>query len=290
MLLLKREEQPQFSVIIATFSRPTQLQIALKAISLLEYSRSQFEVIVVDDGSPAPLDAVVAPFAERFPVLLMRQPNAGCGPARNAGACLARGRYVAFTDDDCTHNPDWLTRLESYFEQYPDAMVGGLPVNTLRSNPYSAATQLLIDYLLLTANRERTAAEFLNNMAMPREEFTGMGGFDAEFSMSAEDRDLCDRWVQSGKRIVFAPEIVIPHAHPLAWRSYWRQHFGYGRGAFHRRRKGIGRVQPAAFYARLVLFPFMRERWAPAVRSSFLLAIAQVATVAGLVREWRECR
>lgn len=283
-------EQPRFSVVIATFSRPTQLQSSLRAISHLNYPRSQFEVIVVDDGSPVPLDAAVSPFAALFPIRLIRQENAGCGPARNTGARHARGRYVAFTDDDCAHAPDWLTRLEDYFEKYPDAMVGGLPVNTLRSNPFSIATQLMVDYLLLSANAEPTSGSYLNNMAMPCAEFVTLGGFDIAFSMSAEDRDLCDRWVQRGKRIVFAPEILIDHAHDLNWRSYWKQHVGYGRGAFHRRRKGVAGLQPLGYYVQLLCFPFTRDPWGSAIRSSSLLGIAQVATIVGLLREWRKWR
>lgn len=244
----------------------------------------------MDDGSPVPLDAVVSPFAALIPVRLIRQENAGCGPARNTGARLARGRYVAFTDDDCAHAPDWLTRLEGYFEKYPDAMVGGLPVNVLHSNPFSIATQLLIDYLLLSANADSTSGSYLNNMVMPREEFVTMGGFDITFSMSAEDRDLCDRWVQRGKRIVFASEILIDHAHDLNWRSYWKQHLGYGRGAYHRRRKGVASLQSLGFYMRLLFFPFTREPWGSAIRSSFLLGLAQVATIAGLLQERRKWR
>ena len=113
-----------------------------------------------------------------------------------------------------------------------------------------------------------------------------MGGFDATFSMSAEDRDLCDRWVRSGKQIVFAPEILIDHAHRLNWRSYWKQHRSYGRGAFQHYRKGLARPQPLSFYLRLLLFPFTRETWGSAVRSSFLLGIAQIATAVGLLQEW----
>jgi glycosyltransferase involved in cell wall biosynthesis len=136
---LNHAEQPRFSIVIATYSRPTELQISLQAMSRLDYSKSQFEVIVVDDGSSVPLDAVVSPFDALIQVRLIRQENAGCGSARNTGARHARGRYVAFTDDDCRHAPDWLTRLERYLERYPNAMVGGLPVNALRSNPFSAA-------------------------------------------------------------------------------------------------------------------------------------------------------
>ena len=162
MRALNTAEQPRFSVVITTFSRPKELQNSLQAISRLDYSRSQFEVIVVDDGSPVSLEAVVSPFVDLIPVRLIRQENAGCGPARNTGARHARGKYVAFTDDDCRHAPDWLTRLESYFEKYPNAMVGGLPVNTLRSNPFSSATQLMVDYLLLSANAAPASGAYLN--------------------------------------------------------------------------------------------------------------------------------
>jgi GT2 family glycosyltransferase len=193
---------------------------------------------------------------------------------------------VAFTDDDCCHASDWLTRLEGYFEKYPKAMVGGRPVNTLRSNPFSIASQLLIDYLLFSANAVPTAGSYLNNIALPREEFVAMGGFDIAFSMSAEDRDLCDRWVRSGKQIVFAPEILIGHAHQLNWRSYWKQHRNYGRGAFQHLRKGIRGPQPLGYYVRLLIFPFTREACGSAIRSSFLLGIAQVATAVGLLQEW----
>jgi GT2 family glycosyltransferase len=247
-------------------------------------------VIVVDDGSPVPLDAVVSPFADLIQVRLIRQQNAGCGPARNTGARHARGYYLAFTDDDCRHAPDWLTRLDRYFEKYPNAMVGGLPVNALRSNAFSDASQLLMEYLLLSANAVPTSGGYVNSIAVPREEFVAMGGFDATFSMSGEDRDLCDRWTKAGKRIIFAPEILIGHAHYLDWRSYWKQHRSYGRGDFHLLQKGIAGSHPLAYYVRLLYFPFTRESWGPAIRSCFLIGIAQVATAVGLLQEWRRCR
>jgi GT2 family glycosyltransferase len=287
---LSYAEQPRFSIVIATFSRPAELQIALQAMSRLDYPKSQFEVIVVDDGSPVPLDAVVIPFNAQIQVRLIRQQNAGCGSARNTGAGHARGRYLAFTDDDCHHAPDWLTRLEDYLEKYPDAMVGGLSVNALRSNPFSAASQLLMEYLLLSANPAPTSGRYLNNIAMPREEFVAMGGFDVTFSMSGEDRDLCDRWTKKGNRIVFAPDIIIGHAHQLNWRSYWKQHRVYGRGAFHLFRKGIAGSHPLVYYVRLLCFPFTRESWGSAIRSSFLIGTAQVATAVGLLQEWRKSR
>jgi glycosyltransferase involved in cell wall biosynthesis len=45
--------------------------------------------------------------------------------ARNAGAKLAQGQYLAFTDDDCAPTPDWLTFLAQGLEGAPQAMIGG---------------------------------------------------------------------------------------------------------------------------------------------------------------------
>src|SRR5512142_1220020 len=73
---------------------------------------SDYEIIVVDDGST---DGT-ARLAESFGVTVHRQANAGPASARNAGAMLARGRYLAFTDADCTPAPDWLYEMVKPFE------------------------------------------------------------------------------------------------------------------------------------------------------------------------------
>ena len=277
-------------MIVATYARPAQLTACLESLACLEYPVARFEVVVVDDGSPESLEPVTVVFQSRLPLRYVRRKNGGCGPGRNTGAANARGRYIAFTDDDCRHAPDWLSRLEGYFERDPGAMVGGLCVNALESNRFSAASQLLIDYLLYTANQASASGGYLNNMALLRREFLEMGGFDEGLWMSAEDRDLCDRWARMGKRIVFAPEIRIEHWHRLSWRSFWRQHYGYGRGAFHHRRNEKT-VKPSwRFYRDLLLYPFTREPAVAASKSAALLGIAQCATFAGWWSQYRECK
>src|SRR5919109_3753697 len=49
------------------------------------------------------------------------------------------------------------------------------------------------------------------------------GGFDTTFRTS-EDRDLCDRWLHHAYRMIYAPEVIVSHAHPLTLRTFWRQH------------------------------------------------------------------
>src|SRR4051812_10893238 len=85
---------PMFSVIVPTYGRPAFLADALA--SVLGQTFDDFECIVVDDASPEP---VSVPSDSRIRVVT-RDANGGPPAARNTGIAVARGRYVAFLDDD----------------------------------------------------------------------------------------------------------------------------------------------------------------------------------------------
>jgi glycosyltransferase involved in cell wall biosynthesis len=87
---------PLFSVIIPTFNRAALLERALD--SVWRQTFRDFEVIVVDDGSTDSTDLVLERFADRL--VAVRQENAGPSAARNRGAALATGEYLAFLDSD----------------------------------------------------------------------------------------------------------------------------------------------------------------------------------------------
>src|SRR5256885_10298162 len=97
------------SVVVATHDRPAALAACLASLARLEPPPGGFEVVVVDDGSPDPPDDVLAAAADRLDVRLVRRERSG-GPAiaRNDGVQQARGRVLAFTDDDCRADPAWL--------------------------------------------------------------------------------------------------------------------------------------------------------------------------------------
>src|SRR5437867_3420967 len=88
-------ERPVFSIVVPTYRRPKQLAACLQALAKLDYARERFEVIVVDDGSTTPPEAVVTSFQDRLQVTLVLQPHAGSAAARNTGAERARGEYLA---------------------------------------------------------------------------------------------------------------------------------------------------------------------------------------------------
>ena len=102
-------ENPSFSIVIASYRRPGPLAACLQSLAQLDYPRDRFEAVVVDDGSQPSLAPVVEAARGPLEVRFLRQKNAGPATARNTGAAQARGRFLAFTDDDCAPSPDWLT-------------------------------------------------------------------------------------------------------------------------------------------------------------------------------------
>jgi GT2 family glycosyltransferase len=281
------------SIIIPTYNRPDALRRCLQGVAALAFDRQRFEVIVVDDGSPIPAEKLAANAAS-IPVRWLHQSNAGPAAARNAGAAVANGRFLCFTDDDCAPHPDWLGCLLAQFEQTPTAALGGQTINQLTDNPYAAASQLLIDYLYnhYRAPGEDTPRFFTsNNLAVSADLFGQMGGFDTSMPLAAgEDREFCERWRLAQRPLQFVPDALIYHAHPLTLRRFWRQHFNYGRGAWQfRQRHGRAKWEGGGFYGRLLTYPWRVEKMGVRKRPllTCLLIISQLANAAGYVREQR---
>ncbi|MBN2416031.1 glycosyltransferase [bacterium] len=284
-------KDPFFSIIIPTRNREAQLQACLQSLISLDYPRHRFEVIVVDDGSKRPPVSAITAVEHSLQLTLISRENAGPAAARNTGAAHARGSYLAFTDDDCMPEPAWLRTLADRFHTSPNCCIGGKSVNALSDNVYSSTSQLLIDYLFSYYNRQSGRASFLtsNNLAMPKEIFLGLNGFDTSFpNAAAEDREFCDRWLSHGYPIMYAPEVLIRHAHYLNLRTFWRQHYNYGSSAlrFHRirarRSQSEMRLEPPVFYLNLLLYPFRGKRKkAGACTQAMLLVLSQVANAAG---------
>ncbi len=287
---LKQQETVYFSIVIPTYNRPDRLHNCLTAIAQLDYPTEQFEVVVVDDGSKMLLNSVVEPFQSKLKLTLFRQENAGPASARNAGVAIAQGKYLVFTDDDCAPTPNWLKTLEQQFQQTPEALVGGQTLNALPENLYSTTSQLLIDYLYEYYNQQAGGNFFAsNNFALPSTLFHKIGGFDTTFPLAAgEDREFCDRWLQTGYTMAYTPNAQIYHAHHLTLFSFWRQHFNYGRGAFYfhqlhaKRSQQQIKVEPLTFYFNLLTYPLLQPiQPLSALGSTLLLFISQVANVFG---------
>lgn len=284
----------QFSIIVPTHNRNKSLQQCLNALARQTCARSEFEVVVVDDGSCCPVGTLASSFSDGLQIRVIRQENKGAASARNAGSAQAQGKYLAFTDDDCQPHPDWLRHLAGSFRQFPEAAVTGRTVNRLEANIYASAAQLLIDYLYAYYNASPQNARFLtsNNFALPADAFHALGGFRTEFSAAGgEDREFCDRWLSKGLPLVYSPDAIVSHFHFMTMKQYLKQQYNYGKGAFHYNRLrsardgGGMRIEPLRFYIGMFQYPSRKHTRLRAIVFDLLLAASQGMNLAGFVFE-----
>ncbi|MCA9925830.1 MAG: glycosyltransferase [Anaerolineales bacterium] len=293
----KEGELPSFSLIIPTYNRPEPLALCLQACAQLDYPCERLELIVVNDGGERPLTNLIAPFREKIDIRLVNQTNQGPATARNAGAAVAEGEYLAFTDDDCAPDTGWLRFLAQGFARETAVALGGHTVNVLRNNLFATASQQLVDFLYAYFNRPAATFFTSNNFAIARTLFLEVGGFRHDMPLAAgEDREFCDRWRHGGNRLHYVPEAVVYHRHHLTARSFWRQHFNYGRGAWHfhqvraQRKQQKVQIESFSFYRDLLLYPLAQQRTARAALQVGLLGVSQVANAVGFFYERRQSR
>jgi GT2 family glycosyltransferase len=278
--------KPVFSIIVPTYQRPQTLEILLESLRSLDFAKEAFEVIVVDDGGTSQLESLRSRAGD-LNLRLVTQAHTGPARARNRGAACAVGQYLAFTDDDCLPDRNWLNELLAVLQRFPEHLVGGWILNFAVDNPFSSAAQQISDYMhsYFNASPTRSASFFpSSNIAVSARRFRSVGGFHAGFPMAAgEDREFCHRWLRLGHSMTFAPAAIVYHNHRLTLAGYWRQQFRYGRGArlFRRLVKGSG--DPVSFERLSFYAGLLRSRPQEPNKSghAFLIAISQLAVASG---------
>lgn len=205
--------KPRFSVIIPVYNAAATLARALD--SVLAQTYAAHEIIVVDDGSTDASAAVVAGYGDK--IRYLRQDNAGVSAARNRGAQVASGDWLAFLDADDWYYPDrlkwhaeWIARdpaldfLSGDYE-YRDA------ADTLlsRSMPGKASGRAMLDkaagareVVMEGAAFEAFVADHFGDthtLSLPRATFLELGGYPLGFKV-CEDVHLLTRLVARSRR------------------------------------------------------------------------------------------
>jgi GT2 family glycosyltransferase len=206
------------SVVVPTYRRPDLLDRCLAALAAQEFDPSACEIVVADDAGSEVTRRQVDGWAARCSIpIRYATPVSAHGPAaaRNSGRRAARGRVVAFTDDDCIPDPRWLAEGIAAFEDGTAAVVGRVVV-PLPERP--------TDYERDAAGLER--AEFVTaNCLVRRDILEAVGGFDERYVAAwREDSDLHFALLERGCRIARAPQAVVVHpVRPVPWGVSLRQ-------------------------------------------------------------------
>lgn len=119
-------EKLLFSVIVCTYNRADLLQVCLSTIVLLDYPENRFEILIIDNNSNDNTRRVSQLFYDRhLNTRYFFEAEQGLSHARNRGVCEAKGRYLAYIDDECKVGKDWLKNAENVIETTGARIFGG---------------------------------------------------------------------------------------------------------------------------------------------------------------------
>ena len=122
------EAAPRFSVIIPTFRRPEELNQCLTRLANQSHPPEGFEILVIDNDKEGSAEPVARAFqGGRIQVFYYKKFSNNVSEARNLGARFARGQWLAFLDDDCLAQADWLHEAGRFLQNQngPGLVFGG---------------------------------------------------------------------------------------------------------------------------------------------------------------------
>jgi len=229
---------PAASLIICSRNRPELLVRTVE--SALKGERLPTEMIVVDQ-SDRPNEALPLMEASSCEIRYLWKPGKGGSRARNAGAMAARCPILVFTDDDMEVDPRWFYAVvAALLEQGESGVISGRVLAMPGVSESSVPSLIVSEEPAVYQGRIGHDVLWTNNMAIHRDAFIEMGGFDERLGPgtpfpSSEDNDLGFRLLESGFRIVYEPRAVLFHRD---WRSprqltTLRWSYGVGQGAFY---------------------------------------------------------
>jgi glycosyltransferase involved in cell wall biosynthesis len=277
---------PKFSIIIPVYNRPEELRELLESLARQTYTN--FEVLVVDDGSTVRSDEVVQQFSDKLHIQYLFKPNSGPGPSRNLGFEHARGEYFVVFDSDCIVPAHYLDVVNQALHKDPFDAWGGPDQGHPSFTPLQQAMAFTMSAGVTTggirgSGHEENFQPRSFNMGISRKVWEATGGF--RFSRLAEDIELSIRMRKAGFRIALIKDAFVYHKRRTTLSQFFRQVANFGRGRVQVAVAHAGAIKavhwlPALFLAgltgMLVMLIFDRALFAIA----FILLMMFLITVA----------
>ena len=220
----------KYSFIIPVYNRPDELGELLE--SLCGQTFTDFEVVVVDDGSAVTCREVADRFASRITIHYYYIENGGPGPARNYGAGVAQGEYLIILDSDCILPTGYLQQVEDELNGNPCDAFGGPD----RAHASFSPVQKAINYAMtsfFTTGGIRGGKKKMDkfyprsfNMGVRAEVFKALGGFSK--MRFGEDIDFSIRIFKNGYRCRLFPGAWVWHKRRTDLKKFFKQVYNSG--------------------------------------------------------------
>lgn len=226
---------PYVSVVLPTYNRLARLKKVIAGLENQTYPSSNFEVIVVSDGSTDGTNEYLQVVQSPLNLKPVFQSNQGVAATRNHGVDQASGEMILFIDDDVVPIPQLIIEHLKVHEQKGDNIIAIGPMLTpanFRLSPWVKWGQdrLIEQYTaMINGEWEPSPRQFYTgNASLSRHILTKYGGFDPNFRR-AEDVELAYRLQKQGIRFVFCPEAVGYHYEERSFEAWLAIPYAYGR-------------------------------------------------------------
>jgi len=218
-----------FSIIIPVYNRPFEVGELLE--SLLLQTCSDFEVIIVEDGSTITCEQIVRSYENRLTVRYFVKPNSGRSYTRNYGMERAEGKYLLFFDSDCILPPGYFQQIEKDLKETNADCFGGPDRAHASFTPLQKAISYSMTSFLTTGGirgSKRGMEKFVPrtfNMGFSKEVYEKVGGFK---DMFGEDIDLSTRIKEAGFSVFLFPDAYVYHKRRVSLKSFFKQVYVFG--------------------------------------------------------------
>ncbi|WP_339709595.1 glycosyltransferase [Cyclobacterium amurskyense] len=251
-----------FSVIIPVYNRPEELRNLLRSLSSQTFT--DFEVVIVEDGSDFTAETILGEFQEKLNICYHFQENTGQGFARNKGMELAKGDYFVFFDSDCVIPSGYFKILNSVIKERGLDAHGGPDDAGDEFSSWQKAMNFSMTAFLTTGGirgKMKDPAKYQArgyNMGFSREVYEKVGGFI--HPNMAEDIELSIRIKKAGFNLELVADAFVYHHRKNDFASFMRQSHQFGRNRvfitrFHKDALKLVHLLPVAFFIGLLLLP-----------------------------------
>lgn len=243
----------KLSVIVPVYNRPDEVRELLESLS--HQTDTDFEVVIVEDGSTQPCQEVCGQFASSLRLVYLTKPNSGRSETRNYGMDRASGNYFIVFDSDCIMPPHYIATVKRCLaEDYVDCFGGPDSADDSFSDMQKAINYSMTS--IMTTGGIRGATKKVDsfsprsfNMGISKACYEKVGGYK---NMIGEDIDLSIRIKTAGFRTKLFPEAFVYHKRRVSLRKFFRQvnTFGHARLLLQQLHPGSLKVVyllPAAF-------------------------------------------
>ena len=220
----------RYSIIVPVYNRPDEVDELLE--SLTRQTCTDFEVVIVEDGSATPCQEVCRRYEDRLDLHYFAKPNSGPGQSRNYGAERAKGEYLLILDSDVVVPPGYIEAVNDELKRHPAAAFGGPD----SAHPSFTPTQKAISYAMtsfFTTGGIRGGKKKLDkfyprsfNMGIRRDVYLQLGGFSK--MRFGEDIDFSYRIVEAGHQPRLYPSAWVWHKRRTDFRKFFRQVYNSG--------------------------------------------------------------